>query len=49
MSRLVVPNIDEDLKWRFKIICMNKRTTMKDEIIKFIEKMVRDAEKAESK
>ena len=48
-SRLVIPGVDDDLKWRFKVICINRRSTMKAEIVKFIEKTVRDAEKAESK
>ena len=42
MPRLVVPNVDEELRRRFKVWCINHNTTMKDQIIAFMEKTVED-------
>ena len=49
MDRLTIEKVDPDLKRRFKVWCINNNTTMRNEIIKFMEKTLSDAEKAESK
>ena len=49
MAKLVVEKVDDDLQRRFKIFCINNGTNMRAEIIKMIERRLKQAEKAESK
>jgi len=36
MGRIVIPNVDEDLKRRFKVWCINHNRTMKDSLVRFM-------------
>jgi len=49
MDRLTIEKVDPDLKRRFKVYCINKGSTMREELVTYMERALRDAEKAGKK
>lgn len=46
MNRLTIEKVDPDLKRKFKVFCISKGSTMRDEIVAYMERAIRDADKA---
>jgi len=42
MSRLTIEGVDPDLKRQFKIWCINNQTTMREQIIAWMERTLKD-------
>ena len=45
----MVEKVEEDLHRRFKVFCINRGTNMREEIVRLMERRLKEAEKAESK
>ena len=46
IARLVIPGIDVELRQRYKIHCLTRNTTMKDDITAYIQRTMAKADKS---